>query len=132
MIAKTVFVFTLLLIAACSTKKTPIEAEPEAMKLRKDSFTVALSRQLEIVNFKNELVYDGSQIRIRVINSTPEEARRAICQEGGWPTANGRKVRLDLNMRRLRESGFTRVIITSGAAESKVELAEDGKCLPTR
>lgn len=131
MIAKTLSVFTLLIFAACGARKTPIEAEPEAIKLRKDSFTVALSKQLESVNVKNELIYDGAQIRIRVDQSKADDVRRAICQEGGWPTEAGRKVRLDHTLRRLRESGFTRILITGGDGETKVEVGQDGKCLPT-
>lgn len=133
--AKTPLIFMLLATAACGGKKTPITATPEAMKLRKDSFTAALSKQLENVNYPNEISYDGARVTVRLRQARADEARRAICQEGGWPMnpADGsRKVRLDHLVRRLQESGFTQITITGTGETESVEIGQDGRCGKSR
>jgi hypothetical protein len=129
MIAKTLPTLTLLALAACGGKKTPITATPEALKLRKDSFIAALSKQLETINYRNEIRYDGAQVTIRLSQDKAKAARQAICQEGGWPTVEGRKVRLDHIIRRLRESGFTKITITGAGETETVEVGQDGSCV---
>src|SRR5215471_3841430 len=95
MIARTLPILTLLALAACSGKKTPITASPEAMKLRKDAFTGALSKQLEILKFQNEISYDGPRVTIRLRQARAGTVRQAICEQGGGTLENGRKARLD-------------------------------------
>ena len=114
------------ILAACSEKQT-ITMNVDREKFR--AFNVAaLTTQLANINYPTTVTHEDETLHIRVGQASVSDVRRAICRQMGWPSAEGKMVRIADTLRLLRAAGIAKVKIIDKTQALEVELEQDGKC----
>jgi len=90
-----------------------------------------LATQLESINYPASVSIEGDTINVRVGAASLPDVRRAMCRQMGWPSGEGKRVRMTETLNLLQLAGITKVKIMSDAETLDVELTQDGRCRKT-
>jgi hypothetical protein len=92
----------LLALLACGSEP---KRSPEELKLQRDAFAFALAIQLHAVSYTSTVTTEGDTVNIRVGAASVPDVRRAMCRRMGWPSAEGKMVRMAVTLAFLRLAG---------------------------
>src|SRR5262245_12064108 len=91
MIKRAFLVAAQLMLLACGGEP---KKSPEALKLQRDAFASALAIQLHAVSYTSNITTEGETVNIRVGQAPVFEVRCAICRPMGWPSSEGKMIRM--------------------------------------
>jgi hypothetical protein len=117
------------ILAACSSNQTLTLTVDQ--KQLKDTSAANITKQLESINYPATVTYEGDTVNIRVGAASVPDVRRAMCRQMGWPSAEGKMVRIADTLRLLRWTGITKVKIISDPEKLDMELEQDVRCRKT-
>jgi hypothetical protein len=66
MIVKTLLVAALLALAACGKHATSYMVDPDVLRAQRASYTAALTKQLEDINYPAIVTHEGETVMVRV------------------------------------------------------------------
>ena len=122
---RALIVVVVSILVACSHDP---KKGPEELKLQRDAFASALAIQMHAVNYKADITTEGETVNIRVGQASVSDIRRAICRQMGWPSSEGKMIRMADTLRLLHLNGITKIKIISNPEKLDVELEYDGRC----
>ena len=83
---------------------------------------------MESINYPATVTYEGDAFNIRVGTASVPDVRRAMCRQMGWPSSEGKMVRMSDTFAFLRLAGITKVKINGDAETVDLELEKGGRC----
>ncbi len=96
------------IMAACSSSNPTFTLTVDREKL-KSSSAATLTTELKRINYTAAVTYEGDTVNIRVGVASVPDVRRAICRQMGWPSPEGKMVKMADTFAFLRLAGITKV-----------------------
>ncbi|HKQ75844.1 MAG TPA: hypothetical protein VJ810_19260 [Blastocatellia bacterium] len=87
-----------------------------------------LATQLTDVSYKASVTHEGDTVNVRVGDASLSDVRRAMCRQMGWPSGEGKMLRLAETLVFLRLAGITKLKIVGDTETLEVELEKGGRC----